>query len=747
MLDKNRLLCLLLWLPLLLLPGCGGDDDGILFQDTLPPVITLTGENPQIIALGGPYVELGATAYDDVDGDISHTIVINSASLDVNAEAVYSVYYSVTDTAGNAAQAIRTVQVVDQAVPVITPPPAPLTVSGYQPDTLTLEPGSSIMIHFSEELLASSVDITSVQVVDELGSPVSGYTLKVNQNVVVISPPGTWADGDYVVTVTTAVTGVGGGTLASAYSFPVTSDSAASPTVFEIASTSPADGEVNVVLGSDVVVTFTTPVDFTTVPGGIKLYDELRQVPGAWSIAADGLTITFTPDLPLSPNVSSYTIEFVSTLTDLDGEVLHAGAVPLVFPHTRVFDTAVAGWTDPDFATAFWDRAWIVAVDAAGYLYVAGSTEGAIEAGFPVADRDAFLAKFAPDGSIAWIRQVDIAGDDDGLSVAVDRYGYAYLAGSSGTLEGFVVRFPPSGSRLSEDGYWQQVGFSGDPEEFYGIAADWNGNLFAVGYADDGINTDLLIYKLAAQDGTVLDSKRIDSPANGDLANAVTFDPVSGSIYVVADYSGDFSPDTNAGSTDALLLRYENDPAPATTFSLNGSHLFGTAAFDSALAVATAPDGDVIMGGLSDATIEAASAYSSLVPVGYFVRFDTGLGEFWREEISGLNSTEDGVTGLAVDGNDLVYGAGISRERLDAASGNSSHRLGYFFQYDFQLEVSVPADYLSAYLIPSSETLYEAIATDVEVTPAGDLVFLGASELGGAEVPVLVLVDDTFVQY
>ncbi|WP_198513520.1 DUF5011 domain-containing protein, partial [Confluentibacter lentus] len=40
----------------------------------MPPAITLIGANPQELTLGEPYIELGATASDDVDGDISGNI-------------------------------------------------------------------------------------------------------------------------------------------------------------------------------------------------------------------------------------------------------------------------------------------------------------------------------------------------------------------------------------------------------------------------------------------------------------------------------------------------------------------------------------------------------------------------------------------------------------------------------------------------------------------------------------------------
>lgn len=82
-------------------------------SDTTPPVITLVGDNPQTVNLGGTYSELGATASDDTDGDITANIIIDSSNVDANTEGSYAVTYNVQDAAGNnASQVTRTVNVV-----------------------------------------------------------------------------------------------------------------------------------------------------------------------------------------------------------------------------------------------------------------------------------------------------------------------------------------------------------------------------------------------------------------------------------------------------------------------------------------------------------------------------------------------------------------------------------------------------------------------------------------------------------
>ncbi|WP_157805008.1 DUF5011 domain-containing protein, partial [Confluentibacter lentus] len=74
--------------------------------------ITLIGANPQELTLGEPYIELGATASDDVDGDISGNIATDASAVDVLSVGSYEVTYNVSDLAGNqAVEAVRTVNV------------------------------------------------------------------------------------------------------------------------------------------------------------------------------------------------------------------------------------------------------------------------------------------------------------------------------------------------------------------------------------------------------------------------------------------------------------------------------------------------------------------------------------------------------------------------------------------------------------------------------------------------------------
>ena len=89
--------------------------------DTTAPVITLVGDTQITVEVGTTYTDLGATASDNYDGDISADVVIGGDSVDTSTVGQYTVTYNVTDSSGNAATEVtRTVNVTDTTAPVIT---------------------------------------------------------------------------------------------------------------------------------------------------------------------------------------------------------------------------------------------------------------------------------------------------------------------------------------------------------------------------------------------------------------------------------------------------------------------------------------------------------------------------------------------------------------------------------------------------------------------------------------------------
>ena len=165
--------------------------DHIRVTANQPPVITLPGPDPQEVECGDPYTELGATANDPEDGDISDDIVIDSSAVDTSTPGDYTVTYNVTDSSGAAATEVtRTVNVVDTTPPVITlvganpqviESPAPYVELGATAsDTCDLGLGSVVIDASAVDTSTPGSYSVTYNISDASGNPAAEMTRTVN---------------------------------------------------------------------------------------------------------------------------------------------------------------------------------------------------------------------------------------------------------------------------------------------------------------------------------------------------------------------------------------------------------------------------------------------------------------------------------------------------------------------------------------------------------------------------------------
>jgi hypothetical protein len=91
-------------------------------KDTTPPVITLRGKSPVETFLRKDYIDLGATAIDNIDG-IVNVITTGLGNVDISKIGTYTITYNAVDKAGNTTSKKRTIKVIeekDTTPPVIT---------------------------------------------------------------------------------------------------------------------------------------------------------------------------------------------------------------------------------------------------------------------------------------------------------------------------------------------------------------------------------------------------------------------------------------------------------------------------------------------------------------------------------------------------------------------------------------------------------------------------------------------------
>jgi len=130
------------------------------------PTITLVGPATVTIEVGDTYADAGATASDPQDGDLTAQIVVDNP-VDSDTVGTYTVTYTVQDSAGNPAQAQRTVIV--QAEPVDQPPT--ITLNGDA--TVTITEGDTYTDAGATATDAEDGDLTAQILVD---NPVDSST-------------------------------------------------------------------------------------------------------------------------------------------------------------------------------------------------------------------------------------------------------------------------------------------------------------------------------------------------------------------------------------------------------------------------------------------------------------------------------------------------------------------------------------------------------------------------------------------
>ena len=113
-----------------------------------PPTISIIGANPAELTVGTPYSDLGATAHDAEQGDLSVTThqrsagesewqAVNSVFVDTEVAGEHEIRYEAVDNDGNTAHAVRTVIVTD---PDADTSPDTATTT---PDTATTTPDTT----------------------------------------------------------------------------------------------------------------------------------------------------------------------------------------------------------------------------------------------------------------------------------------------------------------------------------------------------------------------------------------------------------------------------------------------------------------------------------------------------------------------------------------------------------------------------------------------------------------------------
>jgi hypothetical protein len=258
--------------------------------------------------------------------------------------------------------------------------------------------------------------------------------------------------------------------------------------------------------------------------------------------------------------------------------ILAAGPAPAMAAMTLSYQKT---WGGPSV-----DHAEGVAVAPDGSVYVAGGTDS-FGTGAAVGDSDAFLLKYAPDGSLLWQKtygtgrvEPNLAADEVATDVAVgDGGAVVYVTGFSASGHAFLLRFDSAGNLVWEAG-WGGAGF--ELPEAVAVAAD--GSVYITGFTNSFFANDAFLVKYTPggdviwerdwREGTIED-------ISGALGVATAPD---GNVYVTGLSS------INRVGQNIFLVKYTSagDVVWEKTWG---------ARLDAALGVAVGPEGNIYVTG------------------------------------------------------------------------------------------------------------------------------------------------------
>jgi len=361
-------------------------------------------------------------------------------------------------------------------------------------------------------------------------------------------------------------------------------------------------------------------------------------------------------------------------------------------------------------------QALAVAVDAKGFVYVGGVTEGSLPGGFHQGAEDTFVAKFDPSGRLLWLRQFGTALGEGVSGITTDPQGNVYATGHTyGSLGGrslgdwdfFVAKFDPNGKRLflKQYGtrYWDKV---------TGIARDTKGNLYVGGFTYGAFpgqsnrgDRDYFLAKLDGQ-GNLLWVKQGGS-SGGEVTLDVAFAP-EGAIYLAGQTDGTLPGASRKGGDDAFLVK----------FDLSGKLLWarqlGTPLDDRGQSVAATAQA-VYLAGTTQGSFKGGGRGTKA----FVIKLDPKGNQLWVQEFGvGVVEGEESISGSAY----VAVGPSGNVYLADSATGNLPGFLGAGGADVFILEYSPTGTLLS---VLQSGTDDDDLAYALALSPKGEIYVVG----------------------
>ena len=275
---------------------------------------------------------------------------------------------------------------------------------------------------------------------------------------------------------------------------------------------------------------------------------------------------------------------------------------------SRTFTATVSGATDPSVTWAA--TCGTVAGSGATVTYTAPGTEGtctvratSVEA--PSRTGQATVTIVAGTAGGAWNRQFGTSDHDEALAVAVGPDGEVVVVGRTyddfvdgayaGDYDAFVIKLDAAGGEV----WRRQFGSAGD-DRATAVAIRDDGDVIVAGSTTGSLfgasgNGDGFVARLVGATGADVWTEVVGTGSEDEL-HAVSLG-AGGAIFVAGETAGAFAGFAQAGIDDAFVAEFDEDGG------FVGAYQVGSGSADRAFGLAVLQGGDVVLGGITIATL------------------------------------------------------------------------------------------------------------------------------------------------
>ncbi len=336
-----------------------------------------------------------------------------------------------------------------------------------------------------------------------------------------------------------------------------------------------------------------------------------------------------------------------------------------------------------------------VATDSAGYSYVSGWFAGTVDfdlSNLHAGDADilsaqgpgdAYVAKYAPDDSLVWVRPMDGDGPSADMvsSLALDASGAAYVVGvfsssanfgdisltSVGNTDRFVAKLDTNG-----DVQWAKG--SDVTSGTRGMDIDAAGNMYVLA-SRVGDAYEITKY---GPTGDAVWSKTIVNRSN--LTSADIAVNAAGTVYVAGSFDGtvDFDPSAktkyvSSGSARAgFVLKLDTNGKFGWVSPFIGKRVGSTNGASGATSITLDGSGNIIVGGVFNGTVDfnpgSGTTYLTTQSGGFITKLNSTGSLAWAKPL--LGDAGASVYGLDIDAAGNIYATGNLYGTVDLDPGS-----------------------------------------------------------------------------